>query len=137
MESEVELKGKRGEDQGMIASGTNKGNGTMKLVGVKLKLNKESEPERKEARGVDRTDLRYGTQETIMSTTWIAIVAIITFLKVLASNGRKKNERARPKDERGDCLSHRANLEIETWILNVVAVAMCKNAITEQMLGAL
>ena len=44
-------------NQGMIASGTKKGNRTMELVGVKLNLNEKSEPERKEARGADSKDL--------------------------------------------------------------------------------
>jgi hypothetical protein len=61
MESEVELKEGRGEDQQMIASGIKKGNSTMELVGVKQKSNMESELERKEARGEDRTDSRFGT----------------------------------------------------------------------------
>ena len=51
MESEVELKGGRGADPRMIASRPKKGNGTMELVGVKLKSNKEREAERNEARG--------------------------------------------------------------------------------------
>ena len=137
MESEVELKGGRGADPRMIASRTKKGNGTMELVGVKLKSNKEREAERNEARGADRTDSRRETHETMMATILMATMALIGILAALASNGRKKNERARPKDERGDCLSHRANLKIETWILNVVAVAMCENAIVERMLRAL
>ena len=137
MESEVELKGGRGADPRMIASRTKKGNGTMELVGVKLKSNKEREAERNEARGADRTDSRRETRETMMATILMATMALIGILAALASNGRKKNERARPKDERGDCLSHRANLKIETWILNVVAVAMCENAIVERMLSAL
>ena len=137
MESEVELKGGRGADPRMIASRTKKGNGTMELVGVKLKSNKEREAERNEARGADRTDSRRETHETMMATILMATMALIGILAALASNGRKKNERARPKDERGDCLSHRANLKIETWILNVVAVAMCEHAIVEQMPKAL
>jgi hypothetical protein len=131
MESEVELKEGRGADQPMIASGTKKGNATMELIGVKQKTNKDRELERKEARGADRTDSLFGTQETMMAT-WITLVAFITFLMALASNGRKKIERARPKDERGDCLSRHANLKVETWILNVAAVAMCENVISKQ-----
>ena len=53
MEIEVKPKGRRGVDLGMIASHTKKGNWIMELVGVKLKSNKERDPERKEARGVD------------------------------------------------------------------------------------
>ena len=53
MESEVELKGGRGADLRINASGSKKGNGTMELVGVKLKSNKEREAERNEARGAD------------------------------------------------------------------------------------
>ena len=97
MESEVKLKGGRGADPRMIASRTKKGNGTMELVGVKLKSNEESEPERKEARGANRTDSRRGTQETMMATIVMATMALIGLLAALASNGRKKNERARPK----------------------------------------
>ena len=41
MESEVEFKEGREEDLRMIASGTKKGNGTMKLVVIKLKSNKK------------------------------------------------------------------------------------------------
>ena len=81
--------------------------------------------------------LRYGMQKMMMAATWMTIMAFIALLEALESNGRKKNERARPKDERGGFLSRRANLKIETWILNVVAVAMCKNAIVERMLRAL
>jgi hypothetical protein len=92
----------------------------------------ESEVERKEARGADRTDSRFGTRDTMMTARWIALVGFVTFLKALASNGGKKIERARPKDERGDCLSRRANLKFGTWILNVAAVAMCENAIAKQ-----
>ena len=44
MESEVEVKGGRGADLRMIASRIKKGNGTMDLIGVKLKSNKEREP---------------------------------------------------------------------------------------------
>ena len=57
MKSDVELKRGRGADQKVIASGTKKRNGTMELLGVKLKLNKEREPERKEGREADGTDL--------------------------------------------------------------------------------
>jgi hypothetical protein len=53
MESEVELKGGRGADQGMIASGTKRGNGTIEMAGVKQKSNMESELERNEGRGAD------------------------------------------------------------------------------------
>ena len=80
---------------------------------------------------------RRRTQETMMATRFMAIMEFIGLLEVLASNDREKNERARPKDEQEDCLSRRANLKIETWIMNVVAVAMCKNAIVERMLRAL
>ena len=73
----------------------------------------------------------------MMATTLMAIMALIGILAALASNGRKKNECARPKDERGGCLSCRENLKIETWIVNVVAVAMCKNTIVERMLRVL
>ena len=86
-----------------------------------MKSNKEREAERNKARGADRTDSRRGTRKTMMATILMATMALIDILTALASNGRKKNERARPKDERGDCLSRRANLKIETWILNVVA----------------
>ena len=137
MESEFELKGGRGEDPRMIASRTKKGNGTMELVGVKLKSNKEREAERNEARGADRTDSRRETHETMMATILMATMALIGILATLALNGRKKSERARPKDERGDCLSRRVNLKIETWILNVVAVGMCENVIVERMPSAL
>ena len=68
-----------------------------------------------------------------MATKWIALVAFMTFLWALASNGGKKIEHTRQKDERWNSLSCCANLKIETWILNVAAVAMCKNAIVEQM----
>ena len=53
MESEVKLNGGMGADLRMITSQTKKGNGTMELVGIKLKSNKEREPERKEAREAD------------------------------------------------------------------------------------
>ena len=109
MESEVEQNRETGADRRMIASQTKKGNRTMILVGVKLKSNKERKPERKEARGADRTDLRHGTCGMIMATMVIATMAFIGLLEALASNSRKKNERARPKDERGDCLFRRAN----------------------------
>ena len=137
MESEVELKGGRGADPRMIASRTKKGNGTMELVGVKLKSNKEREAERNEARGADRTDSRRETRETMMATILMATMALIGILAALASNGRKKNERARPKDERENCLSCRAYLKSETWIWNTAAVVMGKNAIVERMMRAL
>ena len=108
----------------------------MELIGVKVKSNEERKPERKEVRGADRTDLRRRTQEMMSATMLMAMMAFIGILAALVLNGRKKNERARPKDKRGDCLSRRANLKIETWIVDVVAVAMCKNAIVERMLGA-
>ena len=65
----------------------------------------------------------------------MAMIACSGILAAFVSNGRKKNERARPKDEQGDSLSCRGNLKIETWILNGLAVAMCKNAIVERMMG--
>ena len=99
MESEVELKGGRGADPRMIASRTKKGNGTMELAGVKPKSSKEREAERNEARGADPTDLLRITRETKMATIVMATMALIGLLAALASNGRKKNERARPKDE--------------------------------------
>ena len=136
MGSEVELKGGRGADPRMIASRTKKGNGTMDLVGVKVKSNEVRKPESKEARGVNRTDSRRGTQETMMTAILMAIMAFIGLLEALASSDRKKNERTRPKDERGDCLSRRANLKIETWILNVAA-AVCENAIVERKMEAM
>ena len=43
----------------------------------------------------------------------------------------------RPKDEREDCLSRRANLKIETWIWNVAAAEMCNNVIVKRMLRVL
>ena len=89
MESEVKLEEGREVDLVMIASETKKRNRTMELGVVKQKLNTESELEKKEARGADRTDLRRGTQEMIMTATWIAIVPIITSQKVLTSNGGK------------------------------------------------
>ena len=109
----------------------------MELVGIILKSNEEREPERKEARGADWIDSRSGTQTTMTITFWNTTATIIAFLKVLASNDRKKNERAGPKDEREDCLSCRANFKIETWIWNVTAVAICKNAIVKRMLRAM
>jgi hypothetical protein len=132
MESEVKLKEGREADQAMFASGTKKGTAAMELVGIKQKSKMKSELERKEARGADRTDSRFGTRETMMAATWIALVAFIAFLMALASNDGKKIERARPKDERGDRLSRRANLKFETWIWNVAAVAMCENEIAKQ-----
>jgi hypothetical protein len=132
MESEIELKERRGADQGRIASGTKKGNATMELVGVKQESKMKSKLERKAARVEDRTHSWFGTRETRMAATWTDLLAFITFLIALASNGGKKIERARPKDEREDCLSRRANLKFETWIWNVAAVAMCENAIAKQ-----
>ena len=129
MESEVELKGGRGADPRMIASRTKKGNGTMDLVSVKMKSNEERKPERKKERGVDRPDLRRGMRETIMGTIFMASMVFIGLLEALASNGRKKNERTRPKDDQEDCLSRCANLKFQTWICNVAAVAMCESAI--------
>ena len=73
----------------------------------------------------------------MMVTMLMVTMALIRLLAALALNDRKKNERASTKDERGDCLSRRANLKTETWILNVVVVAMCKNMIVEWMLRAL
>ena len=96
----------------------------MELVGVKVKSNKERKPKRKEARGAEQTDLRHGTQETTRATMLMEMMAFIGTLEALSSNERKKNERARLNDERGDCLSRRANLKIETWIWNVAAVAV-------------
>ena len=71
----------------------------------------------------------------MMATMFTATMALIGLLAALSTNGRKKKH-ARPKGERGDSLSRRANLKIETWILNVVAVAMCENVIVKQMLSA-
>jgi hypothetical protein len=134
MESEVKLKGGRGADQRMITFGTKKGNGTIEImVGVKHKSNMaESELERKEGRGADRTDSRSGTQETMMAHTWIAMVTFTVFLKALASNCGNKNERARPQDERGDCLSRRAKLKFESSIDNIVDLARCENPKVEE-----
>ena len=47
MESEAELKGGRGENQGMIASGSKKGNATMRLVSGKQVSNEERETKKK------------------------------------------------------------------------------------------
>ena len=62
MESEVELKGGRGADTRMIASRTEKGNGTMELVGVKLVFTRKEKPKEtkqeeriKHIRGAERT----------------------------------------------------------------------------------
>ena len=73
----------------------------------------------------------------MMATVVMATMVLIGRITALASSGRKTNERTRPKDEQEDCLSCRANLKIETSILNGVAVTMCKNAIVERMLRAL
>ena len=73
----------------------------------------------------------------MMVTMLMVTMALIRLLAALALNDRKKNERAKPKDERGDCLSRCANLKIETLIVNVVAVAMCKNAIVKRMTRAM
>ena len=67
----------------------------------------------------------------------MVIMTCIGLLEALASNGRKKNERVRLKDERGDCLSRRANLKFKTWIIVVVAVTMYDNAFVGWVLGAL
>ena len=100
MESEVEKKEGKGVDLGMITSGSKKGNTTMGLVGGKqVSKYERREPKRKEGRGADRTDLRFERQETMMAATWIAMVAFIEFLKALAFNVGKRNERARPKDK--------------------------------------
>ena len=72
-----------------------------------------------------------------MATMVMATIVLIGLLATLPSSNRKKNECARPKDERGDYLFCRANLKIETLILNVVAVAMYNNVIVERMLRAL
>ena len=72
-----------------------------------------------------------------MATILMEIMAFIGILEALASNDRKKNGRARLKDERQDCVSRRENLKIETLIWNVAAVAMCENAITERMTRAI
>ena len=72
----------------------------------------------------------------VIATMLMAIMAFISLLEVLSSNGKKKNEHARPKDERGNCLSHRANLKTETWILNVITVSMYNNVVVERMLRA-
>ena len=101
MESEVKLKKRRGTDLKLIASWRKKGNGAMELVGFNLKSNKEREPERNKVRGADRTDLRCGMLKTIMATIVIATMALIGILVTLALSGRKKSERARPKDEQG------------------------------------
>ena len=121
----------RGADLRMIASGTKKANGTMEMIGIKVKSNEERELEREEVTRADQTHFQYGTQETMMATMLMAIMTFIGFLKALTLNGRKKNECGRPKDEQWDCLSHGANLKIETWIFNVAAVAMCENAIVK------
>ena len=73
----------------------------------------------------------------MMATMLMAIMPCIGLLEALASNGRKKNERTRPKDKQEDCLSRREHLNIETWLWNVVAVVMYKNTIVERMLRAL
>ena len=73
----------------------------------------------------------------MMAATLIVIMAFIAFLKVLALNGGKKNERARPKNGREDCLSRHTNLKFQTWSCNVAAVAMCKSAIVKRMTRAL
>ena len=99
MESEVGLNRGRGADLKMVASRTKKGNGTMELVGFKVKLNEERKPERNKTRGADRTDLRFKSQDTMMAATWIAMVAFIEFLKALALNCGTRNECERPKEE--------------------------------------
>ena len=81
--------------------------------------------------------MQRGTQETTMATMLMATMAFVGLLATSALNDRKKNDDMRMKDERGNCLSRRANLKIETWLLNVVAVAMCNNEIVERMLRAL
>jgi len=69
----------------------------------------------------------------MMATTWIAMVAFIGFLKALASNGGKRNERARPKEERGDCLSRRAKLKFESSIGgNIDGLVKCENPTVEE-----
>ena len=77
------------------------------------------------------------TQEMMMAAKWMAIMAMIAFLKASTSNGGKKDGHPTLKDEQEDCLPCHANLEIETWIWNDDAVGMCENTIVEQMLRAL
>ena len=74
MESEVKLKGERGFDLRMIVSGTNKRNNTMDQLGVKLKSNKEREPEGTEVGGLDQTELWRRTQETTIAAKVIAVM---------------------------------------------------------------
>ena len=64
--------------------------------------------------------------------TWIAIVALIKFLKVLSVSCGKRNECTRPKEERRDCLSCRVNLRFERSIGNIVSLAKCKNQTVEE-----
>ena len=88
----------------MTSSQTKEGNRTMELAGVKLKPDKEREPERKEARGADRTDSRCGSQETIKATMMMATMAFVGILEALASKGRKSmNTRGRMTSEGSVC----------------------------------
>ena len=140
MGSKVKLKGGRGVNQVMIASVSKKGNATKGSVGYKQASNDEREPKRKDGMGADQTYSRRGTGEMMMAATWMVIMAIMTFivlLEALSPSNRKKNERAIPKNEQGDCLSCCANLKIETWMLNVADVAMYNNAIIERIMRAL
>ena len=60
------------------------------------------------------------------------MVAFIGFLKALSSNGGKRNERARPKEEQGFLLSRPSKLKFESSIDNIDGLAKCENPTVEE-----
>ena len=68
----------------------------------------------------------------MMAATWMAMVVFIEFLKALASKCGKRNQRARPKEERVNCLSRRAKLKFENSIGNIDGLAKCENLTFEE-----
>ena len=62
----------------------------------------------------------------------IAMVAFIEFLKALASIFGTRNKRARPKEERGDCLPCCVKLKFENSIGNIDGLVKYKNSTVEE-----
>ena len=68
----------------------------------------------------------------MIAALWMAMVIFIELLKALASKCRKRNQRARPKEERGDWLSRCAKLKFESSIGNIDGLVKCENPTVEE-----
>ena len=99
----------------------------MGLVNGKLESNKEIEPKKRRTGSGSNGYAVRKVRNNDGYHTWIAMVALIKFLKGMVSNYVKGNERARLENKCEYCLSCHAKLKFEGSIGNIAGLAKWEN----------